>query len=546
MMQQSSAIAIFCCYAREDTELLKELKSHLSPLERRKVIDVWYDGKISAGTEWDQEIKKHLNNAQIILLLISSDFIASDYGYNTELKRAMERHERKEARVIPVILRPVSEWEEVSSGDIHLGKLQALPEEANPVTLWTNRDKAWKNVVDGIKQVVIESWGDEGIRWTQERPTDPDPVAQESIQTSKQVQSRRFVITAVAATTIAAGGAALTGASLIWWGTSNHTYDTIFTYSRHIGSVFCVAWAPDATRLASGSNDRQVYVYGSTGLDQYRHTDHARTVTALAWSPSGYWIASASADMTVHVWISARPADQLTRPEAYSYVYRGHSSPVRAVAWSPDGQYIASGGEDQKVRVWQSGIVKKDLSRSEAGKDSNLILEGHSDSVNAIAWSPDGKYLASGSGDNTVKIWDVSRLGNTSQTPNVSGKPVHTFGQPSHVLALAWSPDSQYLACGGFDRAIQVWSQEKQLQLLSYRGHDSSVWSVTWSLDSQYIASASEDQTVRVWDLTGQTICVYKEHSGRVNSVSWAPMRGDKRIASAGDDKKVRVWQLLV
>src|SRR5215468_1857794 len=96
-------VTIFFCYAREDEALLIKLKAHLQPLKWEGLIDVWYDRDISAGTEWEQEINKHLNTAQIILMLVSPDFMNSDYYYSIEMKRAVERHERKEARVIPVI-----------------------------------------------------------------------------------------------------------------------------------------------------------------------------------------------------------------------------------------------------------------------------------------------------------------------------------------------------------------------------------------------------------------------------------------------------------
>lgn len=156
MVQQSNTIEIFCCYARKDGDLLHELKTHLSPLQRQKTIHVWHDGDISAGTEWGQEIKQHLNNAEIILLLISSDFIYSEYCYGSEMKRALERHKRREAKVIPVLLRPLSNWEKVPPGDIHLGQLQALPKNAKPVTSWANIDEAWKEVAEGIERVINE------------------------------------------------------------------------------------------------------------------------------------------------------------------------------------------------------------------------------------------------------------------------------------------------------------------------------------------------------------------------------------------------------
>src|SRR6266567_4739155 len=140
-------VKIFFCYAHEDEQLLNKLKNHLFPLKRAGIIDVWHDREISAGTEWEREIDKHLNSAQIILLMVSPDFMDSDYCYSIEMKRAMERHERGEARVIPVILRPVY-WQGAP-----FGKLQALPTDAKPITSWANKDEALFDVAEGIRLV---------------------------------------------------------------------------------------------------------------------------------------------------------------------------------------------------------------------------------------------------------------------------------------------------------------------------------------------------------------------------------------------------------
>ena len=144
------AVTIFFCYAREDELLLEKLKTHLRPLKYQGLIDVWYDRHILAGAEWKSEISRHLNKAQIILLLVSPDFMNSDYCYGIEMKRAMERHEAGEAQVIPIILRPVY-WIESP-----FGKLQALPVDATPVmsSKWHNIDEAFFNIAEGISQVI--------------------------------------------------------------------------------------------------------------------------------------------------------------------------------------------------------------------------------------------------------------------------------------------------------------------------------------------------------------------------------------------------------
>jgi tetratricopeptide (TPR) repeat protein len=147
-------LELFYSYAHADEALRKELEKHLRLLQQRGLITGWHDRKIPAGAPWADEIDTHLNTAQIILLLISADFLASQYCYGVEMKRALERQEAGEARVIPIILRPV-DWEHEPS----LHKLQALPTGAIAVTDWPmspTYDNAFKDIARGIRLVVEE------------------------------------------------------------------------------------------------------------------------------------------------------------------------------------------------------------------------------------------------------------------------------------------------------------------------------------------------------------------------------------------------------
>jgi TIR domain len=141
-------IEVFFSYAHEDESLRNKLANHLKIFERQGIISGWHDRQIVAGSEWAGQIDDHLNTAQVILLLVSDDFLASDYCYDVEMKRAMERHEGGEARVIPIILRPCP-WQSAP-----FGKLQALPKDARPVTQWQNRDEAFLDIANGIKAAV--------------------------------------------------------------------------------------------------------------------------------------------------------------------------------------------------------------------------------------------------------------------------------------------------------------------------------------------------------------------------------------------------------
>lgn len=142
-------LRLFYSYARQDEELRQRLELHIRVLERMGLIESWSDREITMGEEWKSQIDEALEGADIVLLLVSPDFLASDYCYDYEMRRAMERHERGEAQVIPVILRPV-DWTSTP-----LGKLQVLPTDGRPITTWTDADSALRSVAEGIKAAAM-------------------------------------------------------------------------------------------------------------------------------------------------------------------------------------------------------------------------------------------------------------------------------------------------------------------------------------------------------------------------------------------------------
>jgi TIR domain len=141
-------IEVFISYAHEDQAFLKELEKHLANLRRQDIIASWYDGDITPGTEWESQIMQRLNSAQIILLLVSADFINSEFCYSLEMKQALARQDADQARVIPIILRSV-DWTGAP-----FAKLQALPTGAKPVTRWPTHDDAFLDVVLGIRKAI--------------------------------------------------------------------------------------------------------------------------------------------------------------------------------------------------------------------------------------------------------------------------------------------------------------------------------------------------------------------------------------------------------
>jgi hypothetical protein len=139
---------LFISYAHEDESYRRQLDKHLSTLTREGLISPWHDRKITPGSEWAGEIDKHLETSDVILLLISPDFIASEYSNDIEVKKAIERHENNEAVVVPIILRH-ADW-----ATTYLSKLQALPKDAEPISSWSDEDEAFLDVVKGLRWII--------------------------------------------------------------------------------------------------------------------------------------------------------------------------------------------------------------------------------------------------------------------------------------------------------------------------------------------------------------------------------------------------------
>jgi len=147
-MENKEPIDIFLSYSHKDEKFRAELEKHLASLKREGFIKPWHDRKITPGNEWASEIDSHINKAKIILLLISADFIASEYCYDKEMNQAIERHKKNQTFVIPIILRPV-DW-----NNTPFAKFQALPKNAKPVTKWANPDDAYLDIVNGIRRAI--------------------------------------------------------------------------------------------------------------------------------------------------------------------------------------------------------------------------------------------------------------------------------------------------------------------------------------------------------------------------------------------------------
>ena len=207
---------------------------------------------------------------------------------------------------------------------------------------------------------------------------------------------------------------------------------------------------------------------------------------------------------------------------AHLFTFSGHSDIVSSLAWSQDGKRVASGSFDTTVQVW------------DATTGNNLLVyQGHANKVTTVMYSYDNVRLASGSVDATVQIWDAA-----------TGAHLLTYDAHKYpVRTLAWStkPINSSIASGGSDNEVHVWDIATQATHYIYKGHTQAINQISWSTDGSHIASASADATVQVWSpSTGERSLNYRGHKQEVRTVQWTP--DGTFIASGGLDGVVQVW----
>lgn len=156
---------LFISYAHEDEGDKEELEKRLKPYVRSKKIDSWNDRAILPGTEWDDEIKKQMNTADVIIFLVSPDFIASDYIYDVEIAKAIERYDNGDLIIVPIVIRPSD------LSELKIKKFQALPRNAQAISTWNNEDEAWLNVIQGLKRIFDRGDEKEVVEGKPETPS---------------------------------------------------------------------------------------------------------------------------------------------------------------------------------------------------------------------------------------------------------------------------------------------------------------------------------------------------------------------------------------
>jgi len=297
------------------------------------------------------------------------------------------------------------------------------------------------------------------------------------------------------------------------------------TLAEHNGLISRVVWSPDGNKLASSSFDRTIKLWDvDTGKCLQTLSGHTARVREVSWSPNGKFIASGSDDSTIRIW-------KVETGQLY------HKIPMVGVCftivWSLDSQMLAAGGmrDDPSILFWSIRDKKRLIPEG---------LEEHYGQINTLALSSSTLILASGSHDNTIRLWE-------KETNKLVAKSRGILkGHSSDVLSVTWSPDGQLLASGSYNRTIRIWNPQTGRTIFVLEGHTGSVNCVRFSYDGKLLASKSSDGTVRLWRCdTWETVTVLEEPTHKSLPFGLAFHPNAPILATLGEeDTIIRIWEI--
>jgi WD40 repeat protein len=306
---------------------------------------------------------------------------------------------------------------------------------------------------------------------------------------------------------------------------------TLTSNTNLASEVNTVAIHPHNHILASGHANKNIYLWDLKTQEFLKTiSGHLQAVESVSFSQNGKIFASASNDKTIKLWDTNNYQEIIT--------LFGHTKAIKSVIFSPDNQYLASGSWDKTVKIW-------DVADAATAKEV-CTLVGHKQQINAVAFSPDGLYLASASFDKTVCIWKLPQnLSTESQTKHnpdciLSG---HTWA----VLTVAFSPNGEILATGSDDNTIKLWEIKTGREIVTLSGHSWSVTGLIFDLTGEFLISSSKDKTIKMWQISNQeeiiTVCEH-ENSVTAITIDFDTQLDMPIIVSGSQDKTIKICRL--
>jgi WD40 repeat protein len=301
-------------------------------------------------------------------------------------------------------------------------------------------------------------------------------------------------------------------------------------FTQTFGGVLAVEFSPDGKYIATGDTNGEIHLWdANSGTKQLACKGHTSWTWAVTFSPDSRWLATASDDSFVKVWD--------VKTGKCLQILENHTAAANTVAFSPDGTLLASSSQDGTIQLWRLQAHSSNPSFQPIAQYWKTLWE-LPQRIWSIAFSPDSKFLACGSEDHNLYVWDVE-TGDCLQTLQ---------GHSDWVRQVAFSPDGQFLASSSTDRTVRLWEIGSDQCYRTLQGHTQEVTGLAFSPDGRYLTTCSHDQTIKLWTVlptepfgeVGQCIKTLQGHTNRIWSVAFSP--DGKRIASGGDDHATKLW----
>ncbi|MBW4660396.1 MAG: TIR domain-containing protein [Drouetiella hepatica Uher 2000/2452] len=520
-------IKIFYSYSRKDLDMRNTLEDHLAALRKANKIQTWHDLELEAGTEWEPAILNKLDTADIILLLVSHNFIASEYCFGTELKRAIARHDEGTARVIPIILRPC-DWNQPY---VPFSKLNVLPTHAEPITSWADQDAAFTIVAQRIRETVqsltkaleerevqknselekVQLRGQQSLQtYNEDLSLDENQVDQISLEqilsslelkdidqelvsnSSKEItdfsptrkekpkDQTRNVSSRKKVSSSEEQDEAVEFANKVY------TRKTRKSLSEIQEAIVRGAWDNHSYKdianncksnpISLESVGKRLWDILTESLGENVNKSNLRAIVKRHLQKNRTPIV----EDRDRKYINGIASTQICE---YVNTLSGHSGWVNSIAVSSSRQII-SGSQDETIKIWDLDTAKylRDLG-------NRFFKGGHSNRVNSVAISPDSRVLASASEDGTVIVWN---LGTYSK--------MYQLRHQGAVRCITISPDNQFLASGCSNHKIYIWNLVAGEESKKFIERD-AIKALIFSPDGQTLIGATEDKIVKTWTI---------------------------------------------